>query len=324
MKTFKRNIMISLVTLITLVSSCQKPKDPFNKSGSAKLSTVNVKLPSSSAFKPSQGSAKVDSYKISVTPKDSSKCQNPTTIDQTKKFSEGLISQKFTRGCDYLVKVSLGENMIGGFSTYYENSVDKVVSSQDLEKSPVSISVQIAITDAGKNAYMPETLTADQVPVQPPVTPNPTTTLPELGGSLNGNIVSASGQEVPLSSVFTTQYLIIDFSNPGCGYCETHAREMNQDSARQKIYSGSGKCKSITGTSSNSLSSWLQIVGKSSFVGQNSYGHKQGMDAFGAMFGFPRVDSTPTFLFVDRQGTILKKSVGSDPNFDNYIDQQCK
>lgn len=318
-KIFALSIAASLILI-----SCQSAKGIYNEKHHSKLSQVNMKLPASTAFKPTSGNAVVDTYRLVISPKDST-CVKATSLDETKSYADTTLSPKLAKGCDYLVTVALGEKVASGsLASYYENSVKKEVRASELEASPVEISVMLSLTDAGRTAYMPESLSNNAVP-NPVPAPTPTNTpLPPLAASMQGDILDSNGNEVSLESVFTTEFLVIDFSGAGCDYCVKHARQVNSDSDAQKIFSGNGKCKSITGVSKSDLNAWLSTVGKSSFVGKHSYGHSNGLNAFSRMFGLSSVSGTPTFLFVNRKGDILNQSVGVNPSFDSQVKQQCR
>lgn len=335
MKTLQnlKSLSIGLVAIVSF-ASCQAPISSQSGGGNgSKLSTINMKLPGSNQFKPTSGNAAVNSYKLIVKADSESNCVNGTSINQVKSFSDNSLAQKLVRNCNYSITFSLGEqDSSGELKEYYSTKSPKRVLSSELESGQLNIGLQLSITEAGKAAYMPETLSAENLPTPTPNTqpenpspsPSPQSGLEPLGGSVRGTIVSSNGSEVSIDSVFDTEFLVVDFSAPGCGYCVTHARSFNSSTSRQAIYSGKGKCRSITAMGSSQLSAWTSTIGKTTFVSKNSYGHKQGMNSFSSMFGLPSVSGTPTFIFVNRQGKILRKSVGADPAFDAYVDQQCK
>jgi thioredoxin-related protein len=134
-----------------------------------------------------------------------------------------------------------------------------------------------------------------------------------LASAINVNVTTSSGS-VKLDTIFTTQYLLLDFSQPGCGPCISHAQSVNSSSSEQARFSGSGACKILVIVAGGQLSSWQEAIGGSStFTGRNSAEYSGGLNGFSRLFGMSGVSSTPTFALVDRTGRVVGQSAGGMP-----------
>lgn len=309
----------------------------------AKLSEVRVQLPAATAFKPAQGAAVVNAMRLIVKPKDAA-CPNATQINEIRDYSNPTLAQKFRKGCEYLVTLSLGEKnaTTGSMVDYYRNSQEALVTIKDLEANPATVNLNLSLTPEGTAAGMPATIVIPQpqpipqpqipqpqpqpipqpqIPPTPQPQPQPPT-IPPLPQALQVKVKNSANQEVDLASVFTTEYIVVDYSQPGCGPCLSHASEMNNDSEQQQRFSGSGKCKAITVISQSQYSGWLDTSesAEGTFTRKNSYGYSS-INAFSKLFGGSSITGTPTFMLVDRTGKIVAQQVGGVPS---KVKEICK
>lgn len=326
MKQLYLRMSIIGVTFFTTASllSCRSTSggvlpDTSKKSGGSKLAEVRVQLPASTKFKPTQGSAVVNAIHVEVKPKDSN-CAGATQIKESRKYDDATFSQKFRRGCDYYVTLALGETtVIGGpFKAYYQNTPEKLVTAKELETSPFNLNLNLTLTPEGVTASMPATIDNSQTPVPPtqPTTPG----LQALATKLQVKVTDSKGQSVDLASVFTSKYLLIDYSQVGCQPCMSHADQVNGDATYQERFTGAGACTNMVIMEGNTMSDWLSRYPTSSFVGRTTYSYSSGFNSFSKIFG-KTITGTPTFMLVDRSGTIVGMRVGGEPD---EVDSLCK
>jgi thioredoxin-related protein len=135
------------------------------------------------------------------------------------------------------------------------------------------------------------------------------------------DLVDGSGKTEKLSTAFKGKYMLLDFSQSGCGYCIQRAGEMDQDSQLQKALDGS-KCSHATFVPADDLNSWYDAIGgKDTFTGKHSYQLSTGrmgkiVESFGVNFA-----GTPTFILIDSNG----KSVADENGVpSDAINQYCK
>lgn len=320
-----------LLAVLTSVSSCLKPASSKygNQGGSTKLTSVNMQLPSSSVFKPTSGDATVNAIRLVVTPIDS-KCEDATKIDQINDYDDTTISKQFVKNCDYTVILALGEkDTDGDFKPYYQNAFGQRVSKADLQTSPAKISLSLKLTEEGKAANMPASIVIPQSTDNEPTTDtqksanNSQTQLSE--NFSQARLVGPGSKETTLNEVFTSQYLLINYSQIGCSYCVQHAMANNVDSELQKMMTNSPKCKGITVVDSTTLSSWTRQFDRdpnapTTFTGKTSYGYSGGATRFASLFK-TSITGTPTIHLVDRTGKIVVADARSNPS---AINQYCQ
>ncbi len=141
--------------------------------------------------------------------------------------------------------------------------------------------------------------------------PTPSKSTSSLAPSLNISLGSSSGS-VKLSSIFSTKYLLIDFSQPGCGPCISHAKQFNSSYSMQNRYSGKGACKAITIVNPGSLGPWRSAVGgATTATGRSSY--EYGFSKITSLLNTSSIRSTPWFILIDRTGRVLGSSAGREP-----------
>ena len=326
MKSFSTKMALVYLATSTAasLSSCRITSsgvspDFSKKTGASKVSDVRVQLPASSKFKPTQGSAVVNTIRVTVRPKDPS-CAGATQINETRSYDNPVINQKFRRGCDYLVTLALGESTPSGspMKVYYQNTPEKAVAASELETSPFNLALNLTLTSEGQAASMPANIDMTPNPV-PPTVPGQQA----LASKLQVKVTNSSGQQVDLSSVFTSEYLLIDYSQTGCAPCMQHANEMNAPESNYPIrFSGSGKCTSMIMMEEYMMADWIKNYNKSSFVGRTTYTYtaSQGLNQFAKLFGGGNITGTPTFMLVDRKGKIVGERVGAEPS---EVDTLC-
>ena len=154
----------------------------------------------------------------------------------------------------------------------------------------------------------------DPNPYRPTPTPTvpPSNGLPALPDSIGSMRIKGSSGEVNLASYWTTKYLYVEFSRPGCGPCVTQAQHLSQQSSR---FSGGGNCKALIVIPSQQLNSWMSAIGGSStFGGRSSYEYSGSHNGFARNFnGLDNIGSTPTMALIDRTGRVLDQRIGAEP-----------
>jgi hypothetical protein len=314
------------------MTSCLKSRDyktsTGSKGGASSLSSVTMKLPANDAFKPSSGNAKVNAYQLVINPTDSD-CADATVIDETKSYGTKSLDYKLARGCDYELTFAIGEQSSGAtknFTAYYKTKEPLQIKKSSLDDDSVSVSPRLLLTEEGKAKNLPakpstspddsDDDSGDDTPDEPkdtePKDPEPDSGKPALAAKLKVSLEAGSGQKVKFEDYFTTEYMIVDFSQVGCGPCVSHASEINRSSSFQKMTSGSGKCKSMILVSGDQTDSWKGVVGASTFSGKSSFGYSGGLNGFSQLFGIPRITSTPTVIVVDRQGKVVSNNARSE------------
>jgi hypothetical protein len=330
---------IALVSSVFITTSCLKARNPSIQSkrdgGSSRMTSVDMKLPKSDVFKPSSGNAVVNAFRLSVKPVDDT-CEKATVIDETKSYTNNRLDYKLVKGCDYLVVLALGElakDDSKKFTAYYQNEKELTVDKSELESSPVAIKPRLALTAAGAKSKMPASpntgdADADRPDTDKPDKPDtdkpdsgvpdddtpkeiPDTGIPSLADKLKVNLAKGGGKTIKFEEYFTTEYMIIDFSQVGCGPCVSHAQEISNDATFKKMTDGSGKCKSMILVSESQIGGWESVVGASTFAGKSSFGYSGGLNGFSQLFGIPRITSTPTVIMVDRQGKVVSNNARS-------------
>jgi hypothetical protein len=176
---------------------------------------------------------------------------------------------------------------------------------------------------------MPEKVdlgTAPQLPPQPSPSPapgpapspQPSPGLLPLPQSIAGAaLIGPNSKATTLNEIFTTQYLLIDYSQLGCGYCVQHARAVNNDQKFKDMMAGQGKCKSLTVVSTSQVDSWITQFDRdlgniSTFSGKTSYGYETGATGFGRLLGV-KITGTPTVQLIDRTGKVVVQDGRSNP-----------
>lgn len=155
--------------------------------------------------------------------------------------------------------------------------------------------------------------TVDPYP-SPTPTPNPTPT-PDApvvpAGAWDSELVSPAGTSVWLSTRYGSKYLVVDFSGIGCPGCVALADEHNRDPEFARLFD-SGVCGFATVVNRSDLSQWAARY-RDGFIGQRSYGAKDGISKVASRVGLP-LNAIPTVLILDRSQKIVGKGVGEMPS----------
>jgi hypothetical protein len=316
------NKMIGLALAMSM-SSCLQPRQPSSLGvgqGKSKLTEIKVKLPESTLFKPTSGSAVVNAIKLTIKPKDSD-CSGATKVDETRSYADNIVSQKLAKGCDYAISLAIGEKTGAAFKAYYRNTTEKSVPKSELTGGSISVSMLLTRTSEGAAANMPESLGSAPTPTPPtPDKPVPPAKK-ELAAALKSASLKGPGSKtVGLADVFKSDYLLVDFSSLGCSYCITHAEEMNRDSAFQKMMDGSGKCTSAIVINQGQVDDWVSQFGAATFVGKSTFEFSSGVGGFGKLFG-QNITLTPTVMLFDRDGKTVVQDARSDTA---AVEAKCK
>lgn len=336
------NLAVTAISsiLIGTVASCVPPQDA-NQIGAgkgSKLSSVQMSMPAAESLKTSSGQSPVTGVRLSIKPSDPASCTKGSSIDQVLPV-QGLsaIQQKIIKGCDYDLKVELGkfEDAANSFNlqtlgaVYYAPTQSTRISAEQTRDDRIAVRVSLALTEEGRRIGLPENLPVPtpntepqpeprpqpepqpepQPQPQPQPQPRPQPPQPSpLPSGLNITMKGRNGN-VALTSVFTTPYLVVDFSRPGCGPCVSLAKRLEQDANFKRMMAGS-KCRSITLVPSNQLEDWLDAVGGSHTAEHSfEYTHSRFASAVGTS-----VSSTPTVIIVDRNGRVVDRNVGGLPS----------
>lgn len=273
--------------------------------GGASLTAIDMKMP---AITDLQGrnqdiDAAIQSqmlgYRLRVTPADTS-CANGTRIDQTGAFdTTAKIASSIRQGCDYLVVLELGSAVAGAPAlerVFFRNDPALRVGKNDIAGRP-ALNVSLSLRDVSSG--------------NPGV--NTTPSLPGFPADKDVEVTDARGTKVMLSTVFKGEYLLLDFSQPGCGACVSMARELSEDEDFQWAFAGeNSKCSHATVVPSSQRSSWLRMFPESGRVGAHSIFPEGGFAAVAGKFG-QSIRATPTFLLIDRNGNVVDSDAGNLP-----------
>jgi hypothetical protein len=330
---------VGSITSLTslLIMGCVPPTTSEKTGGrsGSRLSSVQMNMPSLESLKTADGRAPVTGLRLSIRPTDPATCTKGSSIDQVLPI-QGLpaIQQKIIKGCDYDLRVELGkfEDNAGGFNlqslgaVYYSPNQSTRITAEQTRDDKIAVRVSLALTDEGRRIGLPENLPVPSpVPEpqpepqpqpqpqpepqpQPQPQPEPQPQPSALPSSLQVTMKGRSGN-VGLESIFTTPYLVVDFSRPGCGPCVNLARRLENDSNFQRLMSGS-KCRSVTLVPSGQLEDWVAVAGGSHTAATSyEYAHSRFASAVGTT-----VSSTPTVIIINRTGQVVAKNVGGLPS----------
>ena len=291
------------------------------------LSQIQMKMPAIDALTTADGKKPIDGIRIVISPVDMN-CANATKIDDILPTqSTPSLQKKIAKGCDYDLKIELGKiDASGGNASvlkeiYYAPVTATRITADMTKDDKISVRASLQLTEAGKAIGLPASLpgpspTPDPMPqpIPPPKPipqPNPQQ-LTDLPSNFAVSLVGASGP-VKFSDLFTTEYMIIDFSQVGCFYCTELAKKNERDSEFQRLVKGS-KCRAATILPNGQVEDWIGAIGGSSTHGaKESFSYSKGLSGFGSLFGIS-VPTTPTVIIVDRTGKIIQKQVGGMPS----------
>ena len=313
-----------LLGLLATISACvpKYSSDGDGASGrgaNSRLSQIQMSLPSSDSLVTADGKKPVNALRVSIEPVDTS-CPNATKLDQILPITNASsLQQKIRKGCDYDLRVELGQTDSGTPSStalkviYYAPSAATRITADMTKTDKISAQVWLQLTDTGQKIGLPATLSSQQPqqPQQPepPQPPQPSPT--NIPDKINVNLTGSSGV-VKLADVFTSDYLVVDFSRPGCPPCVSLARQLEGDTRFQEMVSGK-KCRTATILPKGQLSDWIDTLGgANTHTAKTSFEYSESHSGFARLFEFT-LKATPTFLIVDRKGAIVDQAVGSTP-----------
>ncbi|MCX6123691.1 MAG: thioredoxin family protein [Proteobacteria bacterium] len=354
------NWMICFLAVISL-ANCVPPnrpqKDPKitgdKKDGTASgESGLQFSLPATD----SKSAGRFNEYRLTVEPLPVD-CKGGTKLSELNPYSDAVITKKLGRGCDYKILLEISGEANGNSAVLYNLGSSEVIADSQLGSGFVPVKGILEATSEAVSLGLPSTLalggqdsssgTGDRQNPYPQNNPNsnpypqnnpssnpypntnpntnPNSNPGNGSGSLpagfNVNVTTRSGP-VRLDRIFTSKYLLIDFSQPGCGYCVSHAEKINDSSTEQARFSGSGACKSLTIVSRQELRAWQDAVGGAeSFSGRASAEYSAGLHGFSRLFGINSITGTPTFILVDRTGRVLGKQTVRPPR---VVDTYCR
>ena len=331
----------SILLSATLLAGCIPTSNMDSNGGkaSSRLSSVQMSMPAADALATKDGQKPVTGLRLSIKPVDPAACPSGTSISQViSTLGATTVQQKVMKGCDYDLKIELGkfETAQSGFNlqtlgaVYYAPSSPTRITADQTRDDRISVRVSLALTEEGRRIGLPESLPvpspvpqqqpqqpATPPPAQPPVapppvtpapTPTPGTQLPALPAKLNVSLTGPGGN-VALPTIFTTRYLVVDYSRPGCGPCVSLAKSLENNASFQQMMKGS-KCRALTVIPKNQLEDWnASVGGRHTAETSYEYTHSQ----FAALFN-SSVSATPTVMIVDRTGAVVDKKVGGLPD----------
>ena len=287
--------------------------------GGAGLTSIDMNMPRSSDL---QGrNQDVDGliqrhafgYHLQVAPV-ANNCPGATVIDQVGEFeSTTRLASSIRQGCDYNVMLELGSMSASGQvldRVFFRNDPSLTISKSEIFGKP-SYQAALVLRESGSS------LDINVIPpggnpngVQPQ--PDPPSR-PALPSSKDSEVVDANGSKLMLSSRFSGDYLLLDFSAPGCGGCLSIARRLAADQSFLSAFSGApGKCSSFTIVRYSEMQSWLKIFPATSTTGSHTVFTSEGFSKVAGRFG-QSISATPTFLLLDRDGKVVDSAEGELP-----------
>jgi hypothetical protein len=287
---------------------------------------------------------------ISVSPVDKN-CKGATKVSESIIYSNELISKKLNPNCDYHARIALGgKTALGSDAVYYSMKNAEQIESSELQSGSVKLYLTLEASGSAKAQGLPATIAtvepgSDTSPetspniypsptFQPTGTPQPTSTPtptpnpnpnpnPNNGLSpLPSNLAKLSLQgaqtAITLGSYWTTKYLYVEFSRPGCGPCVDMAGSLSGEESR---FGGRGDCKALVVVPNQQLSSWHSAIGGAqTFAGRSSFAFSGSHDGFASYFeGIGTIESTPTIALIDRSGKAVGLDVGQSPALANQL-----
>jgi thioredoxin-related protein len=137
---------------------------------------------------------------------------------------------------------------------------------------------------------------------------------PAFPAEKDSEFLDAQGNTVRLSEIFRGEYLLLDFSQPGCSACISMAEELTTDQEFMRAFALEGsKCSMATVVPQSQRSGWLSMFSATDMIGRHSVFPAGGFSEVAGKFG-ERITATPTFLLIDRSGNVVGKSAGGLPD----------
>jgi hypothetical protein len=288
-------------------------------------------------------SSPISSVLLVLNPRDIN-CQGATKFADVVPYSTTPITKSVNGHCDYFFKMALvGRGMNGADETYYAMSSAQPVTQNDLSQQDYAIKVNLMASSAASNLGLPNSVmiggpaptqssypnpypTQTQTPtypqnspaypsVYPSPTPTPTPTpsqgVSDLPSQLADIILDQGSTQMKLGQFWRSKYLMVDFSQAGCGPCISHAEEMAGEQAR---FGGTSGCQALIVLPSGQISSWYAAIGSSTnFAAKISASYSGGHNAFARLIGTESISLTPTFVIIDRSGRVVGRSSGGEP-----------
>jgi hypothetical protein len=277
----------------------------YGTAGRSALTSIDVTLPPSSALQARNqrvgellGSQKFGT-RISVQPVDPA-CAGATKIDQVSLFEASMkLAVSIRQGCDYQVRLELGEMASPSSlsAVFFHNEPALSVAKADIQ---------------GKASYQAN-IVLKAFSGQPGVPGNPLVPAP-FPADKDVSFMDANGSMTSLSQVFKGEYILLDFSQPGCGACVQMAEEHAADAEFIRAFASEGsKCSMATVVPQSQRSGWQSIFQASSPLGRFAVFPAGGFSDVTSKFG-ERITATPTFMLIDRRGNVVGKSAGALPD----------
>lgn len=306
-----------IVTTLALIpmNACLRPAtggigDYSGRSGSS-LTAIDMSMPETSEFQ-SRSPELADliqnnrfGYRLNIAPVQSD-CSGATVIDQAAVYGSNLrISSSIRQGCDYSVTVELGELAETGAAlqkVYFRNEPALVINRSDIAgKENYQAAISLKAVDVGNSTG----------PIQPSAYP----------AEKDVDVINAAGAVVKLSSLFVGEYLLLDFSQSGCGACVTMAQNMERDSTFKNAFDGKpGSCAFATVVPNSDRSRWLSRFPATGLTGSHTIAPEAGgFSAVASKFGYS-IRATPTFLLINNKGELVGEGIG---RFPSQLSQLC-
>lgn len=291
-------------SLLALSASCM----PNSSSGigsfgnSAHLSEIKIAFSGLDTLVAADGSKPVTGLHLTIIP--DSACTAGKPIDKVISTSNSQsMQEKIVKGCNYEAKLALGKLSSDSSSltdVYYETSDSSKITAEQSKADDVPLRLAPQLTAAGKAIGLPEK--AGGKPVGP-------VTADQLPAKINVQLTSSSGA-VALDKVFTTPYLLIDFSRLGCPPCVSMGKN-NEASSSFKTLTTGAKCRAMTLVPRGQISDWASEIGGES--AKETFEYSGGHSGFAGLFG-SSVSATPTVILVDRTGKVVDEATGQLPD----------
>jgi hypothetical protein len=297
-------LVVMLAMASTACRSTGMSRGSYGTQGRASLTSIDVALPPTSALQARNqrvseliGNQKFGS-RISIQPSDAS-CAGATKVDQVSPFEASMkLALSIRQGCDYLVKLELGE-MVSPSS----------LSSVLFHNEPA---LRIAKADINGKASFQANIVLKAFSAQPGVPDSDPQSAP-FPSDKDATFMDANGVTSSISKIFKGEYLLLDFSQPGCGACVQMAQEHANDQEFIAAFASEGaKCSSATVVPQSQRSGWQSLFPASSALGRHAVFPSGGFSDVASKFG-QRITATPTFMLIDRSGNVVGKSAGELP-----------
>lgn len=327
--------MTGFASLVGMMAACAPQPGglgsiggPGGAESGSDLTSITVGLPDRAPLRAqvSDIETRMNGFHLVIQPVDPN-CADATRVNQIADWTvSAILTASLRQGCDYTLSLGLGNKDATSTNalkaTYFRNTNLHTISQADIAgKTSVTLDVRVQLQPDGQAIglrpgqsitlppinTLPNTLPNTGPNTGPNIgTPNPG---PSFPSSKDLNLTSTTGQTKMLSTLVTSDYVLIDFSASTCGPCISAARAINNSASDQKLLDGT-KCTGVTLVVNSELRAWTSAVG--GFMASHSYGISN-LSADSTKLLGSRVTATPTFVLMDRQGTIVERSEGGLP-----------